>query len=68
MELKEIVCKKNVGSTDRRIRMAIGAVVCIGGLLLEQKFMGVVGFIVFISGLRGNCPIYSVCKHSTIEK
>ena len=58
---------KNVGSTDRIIRVILGIAVLSLLFFLHgnQKYWGLIGLIPLITGLIGYCPIYSLLKIST---
>jgi hypothetical protein len=56
--------KKNVGSTDRIIRIVIGLGIAIGGVIFES-YWGLIGIAVMATGVFGYCGIYSLLKIST---
>jgi len=58
--------KKNVGSTDKLIRIILALVIFILGIIY-QSWWGLVGFIPLLTALIGWCPAYlpfgiSTCK------
>ncbi|MDX1781679.1 MAG: DUF2892 domain-containing protein [Thalassovita sp.] len=53
---------KNVGTIDKVLRIIIGALLIIGGLMGSGVWMWIgviVGVILLVTGLMGSCPIYS---------
>ncbi|GAB0148877.1 DUF2892 domain-containing protein [Marichromatium gracile] len=48
---------KNIGSTDRNIRLAIGAVLLLWGLI-AQNWLGAIGLVPLATALIGWCPAY----------
>ena len=68
MDLKKMFTEKNVGKKDKHIRLSLGALMFAGGVYSSMTLLGVLGLIIFITGLRGNCGIYSVCGVSTADK
>ena len=65
--------KKNMGTIDRIIRILLAIVVIV--LYLNGIIMGVaaivlgsVAFVFIVTSLIGYCPLYAVCKISTIKK
>ena len=59
--------KKNVGSTDRVIRVILGIIVLSLLFIIEGnlKWFGLIGLIPLITGLIGYCPLYTLLKAST---
>jgi len=59
--------KKNVGKTDKWIRIIIGIVLL--SLILFVKgnlrWLGLIGLIPLITGLLRYCPLYALLKIST---
>lgn len=63
---------KNVGSTDKTIRLILGVVILALGLYF-QSWWGVVGILPLATAFMGVCPAYlplgiSTCKTSTAPK
>ena len=65
--------KKNMGTIDRVIRILLAIVVI--GLYLNSSItgvvaiiLGIVAFVFIVTSLIGFCPLYAVCKISTIKK
>lgn len=64
--------KKNVGSTDRVIRVVLGLVVIALGIIFGS-WWGVIGLALLISAAASRCPAYlpfgiSTCKVTPEEK
>ncbi len=49
--------KKNVGSVDKTIRIILGLVILIVGIV-AKSWLGLIGLIPLITGLIGWCPAY----------
>jgi hypothetical protein len=49
--------KRNVGSADRVIRIALGLVIGAAGLYF-QSWLGLIGLVPIATGLIGWCPAY----------
>ena len=58
--------KKNVGATDRLLRLILGLVVIAVGVYYESWF-GLVGLIPVMTALLNWCPFYVPLKLSTIK-
>ncbi|BFN37790.1 DUF2892 domain-containing protein [Fidelibacter multiformis] len=56
--------KANVGKTDRVIRILLGGIIIIAGILYNS-WWGAIGAIPFLTGLMKWCPLYSLLKVST---
>ena len=59
---------KNVGTIDKVLRIVIGALLIIGGLMGSGVWMWIgliVGVILLVTGLMGSCPLYSASGLST---
>ncbi len=59
---------KNVGSVEKIIRIVVGALLIIGGLMGQGIWMWlglIIGAILVITGLLGTCPIWSVLGINT---
>ncbi|MBE9549251.1 MAG: DUF2892 domain-containing protein [Proteobacteria bacterium] len=54
----------NVGKTERRIRMVIGAGI-IGAGVYYQNWWGAVGLVPLLTGIFGYCPPYQLLKINT---
>lgn len=59
--------KLNVGPVDRLLRIVIGLVVAILGIIF-QSYWGVLGIIILGTGIFGYCLIYSLLGISTVPK
>lgn len=56
--------QKNVGSTDRIIRIVAGAVIIIAGLYF-RSWWGLLGIVLLGTALINWCPIYGICGVTT---
>lgn len=54
--------KLNIGPVDRYLRIAVGIGLLAMMLLLEgdARWWGLVGLVPLVTGLVGNCPLYSM--------
>lgn len=59
--------KCNVGPIDRLLRIIIGLVIAVVGVIYES-YWGVAGIVILATGLFGYCLLYSVFKISTEKK
>lgn len=59
--------KKNVGSIDRLLRIILGLVIGIVGVIFDS-WWGLIGIIPLATGLFHFCPLYSVLGMSTDKK
>ena len=59
--------KANIGSTDRMIRFALGAIIIAVGYYFKS-WWGVVGVVPIITGLLNYCPAYNLIGVSTKKK
>lgn len=62
--------KKNVGKTERMIRIFAGLAVL--SLLFfadgNLKYLGFIGLIPLVTGALGYCPLYSIFNFSTNQR
>lgn len=56
---------KNVGSTDRNIRMALAGVLVVVGVLFSQWILSLVGLVLLITAWTGVCLAYIPFKINT---
>lgn len=59
---------RNLGHMDRLIRLVVGVGLVIGGVFnggLWGWLAAVAGLLLVITGMSGNCCIYSMCGIST---
>lgn len=58
----KLTYKKNMGILDRMLRVCIGIILIVTGMLLVMETVGVVLIILsiplLISGITGFCPLY----------
>ena len=59
--------KKNVGSIDRWIRIVLGLIIAILGILFNS-WWGLISIILIGTAIFNFCPIWSVMKISTDKK
>ena len=62
--------KKNVGTTDRIIRIIVGIIGIVLGLIYKNLIIGIIGIIILMTGIIGFCGLYTIlgintCKIST---
>jgi len=51
--------KKNVGTADRIVRVIIGLVIIVWGIM-NSSWWGLIGLIPLITGLVGYCGLYAI--------
>ena len=60
---------RNVGDTDRTLRMIIGVMLL--SLILtgisEWRWRGLIGLAPFVTGVAGYCPMYAIAGINTCE-
>ncbi|MBS1750776.1 MAG: DUF2892 domain-containing protein [Bacteroidetes bacterium] len=56
--------KKNVGNTDKGVRIVIGIVIALAGLYFKS-WWGLLALIPFITAFAGTCLLYSIFGIST---
>jgi len=59
--------KKNVGSIDRWLRIVLGLVIAILGVLFES-WWGLISVILIGTAIFNFCPIWAIFKFSTNKK
>lgn len=59
--------KKNVGPVDQILRLLIGLVIAILGVVFEN-WWGLAGVVLVATAIFNFCPIYWVTKLSTAKK
>ncbi|MBN2636158.1 MAG: DUF2892 domain-containing protein [Prolixibacteraceae bacterium] len=59
--------KRNVGAIDRLLRIILGLVIAIAGVLFDS-WWGLIGIIPLATGLFSFCPLYFPLKISTVKK
>lgn len=62
--------KQNVGTLDRVVRIAIGIALLSAVALIEGglRWIGLVGLVPLVSGLSGNCPLYTLTGINTCPR
>ncbi|MBN1561089.1 DUF2892 domain-containing protein [candidate division KSB1 bacterium] len=58
---------KNVGKTDKMVRLVLGIVVIIAGVVFKS-WWGLVGLVLLITALLNFCPLYVPFKINTARK
>ena len=59
--------KSNVGSIDRLVRIVLGLLIAIVGVIFSS-WWGLIGLVLIATGLFKICPLYSLLKITTIKK
>jgi len=59
--------KTNQGLTDRMLRMYLGVIIA-GIGIFYNSIWAMLGIPVFVSGIVGICPLYSMLRLNTISK
>jgi len=59
--------KKNIGTTDKTIRIILGVVIILLGIIF-QSWWGLIGLLPLLTALSGTCLVYMPLKISTIKK
>ena len=59
--------KKNVGSIDRWVRIILGLIIAILGVLFES-WWGLISIVLIGTAIFNFCPIWAVSKISTVKK
>jgi len=59
--------KKNVGTTDKTIRIVIGIFLIVLGIF-GSKIWVIIGLLPLITGLIGYCPLYALLGISTSKE
>jgi hypothetical protein len=56
---------RNVGGIDKWLRIAAGLALIALGLFGPLGWWGVIGVVPLVTGLMGNCPVYSLIGVNT---
>ena len=56
--------EQNIGKTDKIIRVVIGVVIILTGLI-THSWWGAVGLLPLLTSFAGFCPLYTLLKFST---
>lgn len=59
--------KKNIGSVDKVVRVILGVVIILLGIIFKS-WWGLIGLIPLFTALLGVCPAYLIFKLSTVKK
>ncbi|RPH93047.1 DUF2892 domain-containing protein [candidate division KSB1 bacterium] len=57
----------NVGKTDKTIRLIIGAVILLIGLV-TKSWWGLIGLLPIMTAVFGYCGLYTLLKFDTLKK
>lgn len=68
MDLKKMFNAKNVSEKEKVARLTVGMMFFAGGVMSESALVGLIGLAVFITGIRGNCFLYSLRDHLKKKK
>jgi hypothetical protein len=55
----------NVGTTERLLRVGVGAALILAAGLGWIGLWGFIGLVPLLTGLAGYCPIYSIFRRGT---
>jgi hypothetical protein len=56
---------KNIGKTDRNVRLAAAGLLVVGGILSGQPILSLIGLVVLMTASVGVCPVYLPFKINT---
>ena len=56
---------RNVGGLDKMLRIGAGVVLLLLGVLGPLGWWGLIGVVPLVTGLMGNCPVYSLVGLNT---
>jgi hypothetical protein len=56
---------KNVGKTDRNLRLAAGGLLVFAGIITNTVLLSIIGLVVLATGAIGTCPAYMPFKINT---
>ena len=62
--------KKNLGTLDRTLRVTLGVALITYGIFSMGTMgyiLAVIGALPLVTGLVGNCPVYSIFKFNTFK-
>ncbi len=60
--------KQNVGGVDKWIKIILGIILILIGYIKMSLVWGIIGLIIFLSGVAGRCLLYSLLGFSTCKK
>lgn len=52
--------KKNVGNIDKKIRIVIGIILILAGIVTQQYWLSVIGVILLGTAFCHFCPLYKI--------
>lgn len=56
---------RNVGGLDKMLRIGAGVVLLLLGAFGPLGWWGLIGVVPLVTGLAGNCPVYSLAGLNT---
>jgi hypothetical protein len=56
---------KNVGKTDRNLRLAAGGLLVFAGIITNTALLSILGLVVLATGAVGTCPAYMAFNINT---
>jgi hypothetical protein len=56
---------KNVGKTDRTIRLAVAGILVVAGVWSGYAVLSIIGLVALATGYTGVCPVYIPLKINT---
>ncbi|MBK7105681.1 MAG: DUF2892 domain-containing protein [Ignavibacteriae bacterium] len=59
--------EKNVGGNDKNIRLVVGIILLIVGLLGSLWIVGLIGVVLIGTAVMGFCPVYIPLKKNTFK-
>ncbi len=57
--------EKNIGDFDRGLRISLALVLMAFGIVYDQTLLFIPAFVLFVTGLVGTCPLYSLLGITT---
>jgi len=67
MDIKKMLSEKNVGTLDKNIRLVLGTILAVAGLMNSSIVLTLAGSALLITGIRGNCGAYSILGINTCK-
>ena len=67
MDIKKMLSEKNVGNLDKNVRLALGTILAVAGIINSSIIVTLAGAALLITGIRGNCGAYSILGINTCK-
>lgn len=67
MDIKKMLSEKNVGTLDKNVRMGLGTILAVAGIINSSIIVTLAGAALLITGIRGNCGAYSILGINTCK-